>query len=570
MELLTFFLFATQAYAGLLPGPKGSRASASCRCFPGDSCWPAASAWASLNSTVGGRLIATVPIGSPCHDPNYSDADCAALQSAWQLPQTHLASSSSVMQAFFANQSCDPFTAQSSQCLLGNYARYTVNATSSADVVAAINFARTKNIRFVIRNTGHDYKGASTGAGSLSIWTQHLKTAQFLDWSDSSYNGKAFKMGAGILGYEAVTLAAAQGLVVLSGTCPTVGAAGGYLQGGGHSALSTNFGLAADQVLEWEVATAAGKIVKASRTTNPDLYWALSGGGGGTYAVVLSATVRAYTDAKVGGAQLQMAAAYTTPDKFYEAIARFHAMVPNITDSGTSTAFIFNSQVFQIAPITAFNQTSAQVQTTLAPFMAVLSELAIPYSITYSDSTRYYDHYNKYMGPLPFGHLTVEAYQFSSRLIPRKVLETNNDALQKALRNITENGVLAVSVALNVTRQSSSPNAVLPAWRDAAIHMQMTLPWNNTPSAWPKMIADQYRLTNELVPQVEAVTPGSGVYMNEGDFRTVDWQSKWYGANYQNLLAVKNKWDPAGLFYGLKTVGSDAWTVGNDGRMCRA
>lgn len=491
------------------------------------------------------------------------------------------------MQAYFANQSCDPFTAQSTPCLLGNYAYYTVNATSSADVVAAINFARTKNVRFVIRNTGHEYvrcrvvevtkanmfncsyKGGSTGAGSLSIWTQHLKTAQFSDWSDSSYKGKAFKMGAGILGYEAVTLAAAQGLVILSGTCPTVGAAGGYLQGGGHSALSTNFGLAADQVLEWEVATAAGKIVKASRTTNSDLYWALSGGGGGTYAVVLSATVRAYTDAKVAGAQLQMAAAGTTADKFYQAIARFHALVPNITDSGTSTAFVFTSQVFSIAPITAFNQTSAQVKTTLAPFIAVLTELAIPYSIVYSDSTTYYDHYNKYMGPLPYGHLEVEAYQFSSRLIPRKVLETNNDALQKVLRNITENGVLAVSVALNVTRQSSWPNAVLPAWRDAAIHMQMTLPWDNTPSAWPKMIADQFRLTNELVPQVEAVTPGSGTYMNEGDFRTADWQDKWFGKNYNQLLSIKKQWDPNFLFYGLKTVGSEAWNVDDNGRVCR-
>lgn len=377
-------------------------------------------------------------------------------------------------------------------------------------------------------------------------------------------------MGAGILGYEAVTLAAAQGLVVLSGTCPTVGAAGGYLQGGGHSALSTNFGLAADQVLEWEVATAAGKIIKASRTVNSDLYWALSGGGGETYAVVLSATVRAYQDAKVGGAQLQMAAAYTTPDKFYEAIAKFHAILPSMTDNGTTIAFIFNSQIFQIAPITAFNQTSAQVTALLAPFTAVLAELAIPYSITYSDSKTYYDHYNTYMGPLPFGHLEVESYQFSSRLIPRKTLETDNDALQKALRNITENGVLAVSVALNVSRQASSPNAVLPAWRDTAVHMQMTLPWNNTPSAWPQMIADEYRLTNELVPQIEAVTPGSGVYMNEGDFRTVDWQQKWYGKNYAQLLAVKRKWDPESVFYGLKTVGSDAWTVSDSGRMCRA
>lgn len=413
------------------------------------------------------------------------------------------------------------------------------------------------------------FLGRSTGAGALAIWTQHLKTVQFSDWSDSSYKGKAMKMGAGILGYEAVTAAAGQGLVVITGTCPTVGAAGGYIQGGGHSALSTNFGLGADQALEFEVATAAGKIVKASRTQNSDLYWALSGGGGGTYAVVLSVTVRAYPDAKVGGASLQMAAASTTPDKFYEAIRKFHAMVPNITDSGASMAFVFNSQIFAISPLTAFNQTSEQVKTTLAPFIAVLTDLAIPFAVGYTDYKSYYDHYNKFMGPLPYGHIEAEAYQFGSRLIPRSVLENSNDDLQKALRNITENGVLAVSVALNVTRQSNQPNAVLPAWRNAAIHMQLTTAWDSS-AEWSKMVADQLRMTNEFVPQVEAVTPGSGTYTNEADFRTPNWQEKFFGKNYAKLLSIKKKWDPNMMFYSLKTVGSDAWNVDPNGRMCKA
>lgn len=82
-------------------------------------------------------------------------------------------------------------------------------------------------------------------------------------------------MGAGIQGYEAIEAAQAQGLVAVGGECPTVGLAGGYTQGGGHSALSTSFGLGADQTLEWEVVTASGEVVTASRTQNVDLYWAL-------------------------------------------------------------------------------------------------------------------------------------------------------------------------------------------------------------------------------------------------------------------------------------------------------
>lgn len=57
-----------------------------CKCFPGDSCYPTAAEWSALNTTVGGRLIATVPLGSPCHDPAYDEAECAYLQDQWTSP----------------------------------------------------------------------------------------------------------------------------------------------------------------------------------------------------------------------------------------------------------------------------------------------------------------------------------------------------------------------------------------------------------------------------------------------------------------------------------------------------
>lgn len=54
-----------------------------CRCFPGDECWPSETRWSSLNATVGGRLIATVPLASPCHDPDYDEEQCAYLRDQW-------------------------------------------------------------------------------------------------------------------------------------------------------------------------------------------------------------------------------------------------------------------------------------------------------------------------------------------------------------------------------------------------------------------------------------------------------------------------------------------------------
>ena len=60
------------------------------------------------------------------------------------------------MAPFFANQSCDPYTAESRPCALGNYVDYAVNVTTASDIIAAVNFAQSQNIRLVVRNTGHE------------------------------------------------------------------------------------------------------------------------------------------------------------------------------------------------------------------------------------------------------------------------------------------------------------------------------------------------------------------------------------------------------------------------------
>lgn len=157
------------------------------------------------------------------------------------------------MQSYFANQSCDPFSDRSIPCTLGNYVSYSVKATEAEDVVSALQFAKTNKIRVIVRNTGHDFLGRSTGAGALAIWTQSLKNITFGQWSDQYYTGPSVTVGAGVMGNELVEAANKQGLAVVSGECATVGLAGGYTQGGGHGVLSTAFGLAADQTLSFQV-----------------------------------------------------------------------------------------------------------------------------------------------------------------------------------------------------------------------------------------------------------------------------------------------------------------------------
>jgi len=258
----------------------------------------------------------------------------------------------SIMDPIFTNSSCDPFTEKAKPCREGNYPRFAVDVRSASDVVSTMKFAQERNLRFVIKNTGHDYLGRSAGAGSLSVWTHNLKKIEILDhWKDPYYQGKAIRMGAGVQGYDLMEATRGKGVVAVGGECATVGPAGGYTQGGGHSALSTAFGLSADNTLEWELVTANGTHLNASRTENTDLYWALSGGGGGNYGVVLSMTVKAHSDAPIGSAMVIFAPGGATnstvnpTDRFWKAVDAFHDKLPAMLDAEAMVIYTLTNNV---------------------------------------------------------------------------------------------------------------------------------------------------------------------------------------------------------------------------------
>jgi hypothetical protein len=92
----------------------------------------------------------------------------------------------------------------------------------------------------------------------------------------------------------------------------------------------------------------------------------------------------------------------------------------------------------------------------------------------------------------------------------------NNDALTNAYRHITEDGALFIGVGVNVSKKVAGDvdNAVLPAWRDTLIDTVITTPWSFT-APTSDMIALQEKMTNDYMPTLAALTPGSGAYMNE-------------------------------------------------------
>lgn len=468
------------------------------------------------------------------------------------------------MAPLFANQSCDPFQPPSSPCKLGNYVRYAINATGPSDITAALKFSERHNIRFVIRNTGHDYNGRSTGAGALAVWTHHLKSIKVGRWSKGYYTGSTLEIGAGVQGYEAVEAAHKAGLVVVTGECPSVGLAGGYVQGGGHSALSTIHGLAADNALSYQVVTPTSTLVTASREENEDLYWALSGGGGGNYGIVVSMIVKAHPDATISGVQFGIAAPENDPDRILPVIDAFHAALPDIVDAGTMIIYFFGKGYFRVPAMTAFNKTKVEAQSILAPFFNSVSKFGL--SIDGLNSTQfpsYYDHFTHYWGPFPSGDIQIGTSLFGGRLISRSALSK----FSSTARSLIDKGVTFIGVGLNVSHFGGD-NAVLPAWRDALVSTSLTLPWSFE-ELFEEQVAKQDRITREIQPLVDAATPGSGAYMNEADFQQPNFQEAFFGSNYEKLLKVKDEWDPKGLLYARAGVGSERWAVAGDGRMCR-
>ncbi|KAI1158495.1 hypothetical protein F5B18DRAFT_640680, partial [Nemania serpens] len=277
------------------------------------------------------------------------------------------------MGQFWANASCDPFNEPSAQCILGTYVQYAVNATGKDDYQKTMAFATERNIRFVIRNTGHDYFGKSTGAGALAFWTHHLKATDFFDYHSCNYTGRAMKMGAGVQVLDSLTAAHAQGLVVAGGQCQSVAVAGGYTQGGGHSLLASLIGLSADQVLEWEAVTATGEYLIATPYNNSDLYWALSGGDGGTYAAVLSMTVKAHPDLEVAAANLTFAMVEGISNEIFFAVVRTWLQnIPAIVDAGATALWTLAEGFFSVSPIFGPNLRLSELQTLLSPTLAAL------------------------------------------------------------------------------------------------------------------------------------------------------------------------------------------------------
>jgi FAD/FMN-containing dehydrogenase len=252
---------------------------------PSDAPWPSKAAWKQLSDAVGGNLIPVeFPLSVLKSDP---DSDAArqlrvSLKNPYFLgDEPGLTESMGWVDAWATQPSV-----------------YAVAARNAQDIAAAVNFARENDLRLVVKGGGHSYQGTSNAADSLLIWTRHMHDIAIHDaFVPSGCEGKlqpqpAVTVGAGTIGIQAYTAVTTEaGKYVQGGGCLTVGLAG-LVQSGGFGSYSKHYGTAAASLLEAEVVTADGQIRIANACTNPDLYWALKGGGGGTFGVISKMTLR--------------------------------------------------------------------------------------------------------------------------------------------------------------------------------------------------------------------------------------------------------------------------------------
>ncbi|HEY4893481.1 MAG TPA: FAD-dependent oxidoreductase, partial [Reyranella sp.] len=272
----------------LVPGSAGAQtAPGLSRVRPGQPGWPSAASWDDLNRDVGGHLIKLQSPLGVCQD-SPSGAACREVFKELKNPY-FIGDDPSLTQT---TGWVDAWTSQPSV--------YAVAARRTDDVVAAVNFARENNLRLVVKGGGHSYLGTSNAPDSLLIWTRAMNDIVLHDafvaqgCAGQQSPQPAVSVGAGAIWmhtYNAVTTKG--GRYVQGGGCGTVGVAG-LVQGGGFGSYSKNYGTAAASLLEAEIVTADGVVRIANACTNPDLFWALKGGGGGTFGVVTRVTLRTH------------------------------------------------------------------------------------------------------------------------------------------------------------------------------------------------------------------------------------------------------------------------------------
>jgi FAD/FMN-containing dehydrogenase len=205
---------------------------------------------------------------------------------------------------------------------------------SAADVAAAVGFARDRGLRVAAQGTGHNAAPLGDLAGTVLIKTHAMRRVSI------DPVARVARAEAGVTWQEVADAAAGHGLAGLAGSSPDVGVVG-YTLGGGLSWLGRTYGLSASNVEAFELVTADGTRVRADADSEPDLFWALRGGGG-SFGVVTAVELRLFPVTEVYAGLLW----YPTE----RAPEVLHAW-RELTQSGVPDAFSTTARLMNFPPV---------------------------------------------------------------------------------------------------------------------------------------------------------------------------------------------------------------------------
>jgi FAD/FMN-containing dehydrogenase len=469
---------------------------------------------------------------------------------------------------------------------------YAVAAQSAADMAAAVDFARQHRVRLVMKGAGHSYQGTSSASDSLLIWTRSMRDIALHD----AFVGMgcadaeplpAVSLGAGCLwlhAYDAVTTQA--GRYVQGGGCTTVGVAG-LIQSGGFGSFSKCFGLAAASLLEAEIVTADGVVRTVNACREPDLFWALKGGGGGTFGVVTRLTLRTHPLPDLFGAVFGRIRA-RSDDACRRLIARFVAFYADhlhTPHSGETARFTPDNSLHITMVFQGLDQSRAEAL--WAPFLQWLEDNSADYEVQQRPTAlalparRMWDaRWLRQNAPdliasdtrpgAPEEHFVWRGdvaqtgqfiHGYHSRWLPAALLRRDDQpALADALFAASRRWALALHFNKGLAGASDE---VIGAARETAIHpgaidaFALAISAAEGPPAFqgllgarpdPTAAAARATQAKAAMAALEAVSPAAGSYVVESDYFEEDWQRSFWGANYERLAAIKRRYDPTGIF----------------------
>ena len=564
------------------------------RMRPSDPGWPSAAAWQRLEQAVGGRLVSVRSPLAACKSG--SDAEfCREALENLRNPyfigdEAGATQSSGWVDAWVAAPSV-----------------YAVAARDAADVAAAVNFAREHHLRLVVKGGGHSYQGTSNAADSLLIWLRAMNRVRIHDdfvgrgCAGTQRPQPAVTLGAGAMwvdAYDAVTTKGAR--YVQGGGCLTVGVAG-LVQSGGFGSFSKNYGTAAAGLLEAEIVTADGAVRTVNACNDPDLYWALKGGGGGSFGVGTQLTLKTHElPAWFGGAFVTIKAA--SDDAFRRLIARFLEFYHNNLFNphwGESAAFhgdntLAVKMVFQ-------GLDKAQAENVWRPFLAWIAASrrdftlagapvigAIPARAWWDADFRRW-HLPKTVrsdgrAGAPKTHVWwagnqeevgIFWYGYESAWLPAALLQPDRQGRLADAMFAASRGHWGISLHFNKGLAGALPTA-LAASKDTATNPKMlgafalAIIAGGKAPAYPGVAGHEPDLSEaranareigRTMAELRKAAPNPGSYVSESSFFERSWQQSYWGPNYPRLRAVKAKYDPEGLFFVHHGVGSEDWSA---------